>query len=935
MTPERLSLLRALVDEALELPVDRRRQMLQAAQSEDPELGDMASELLFEQGELGDFLELPALTDDDPQDCLLGQRIGPYRIEGELAKGGMGAVYAAVRDDGEFDQRVAIKLIRQGLHSRALLRRFHQERQLLASLDHPNIAKLLDGGATEDGRPYIVMELIEGIPIDQYCDEHQLSIRHRIEIFRQACSAVQYAHQNLVVHRDIKPQNLLVTNSGDLKLVDFGISKMLEGQATATRFSEQTMTAMRPMTPAYASPEQIRGDRVTTSSDVYSLGVVLYELLCGRRPFKLDELVGYEQERAVCETQPERPSTRLGQTETVLTADGDERVVTPSELSRRRGERLEQLRRTLRGDLDNIVLRAMGKHAATRYASAQQFDDDLSRYLNGLPVTARADTLTYRASKFVRRNRTGVLAAAVILITLVGGIVVSTGALIKEQRAERLAQEERASALASEVRAKRVAEFLQELLATANPYRTGEDRSVVDLLDDAEERLVEEASGQPETLADIRVAIARTYAGLWRWEDATRNLREAVEIIRPRIAPENPEFSATLTLYGRALTHTGDEQAIPIQEEALRLRRTQYGPENLRVAETLCAYGYALWILGGPERRGEAERAYRDSLEMFARLHDGPTSEHARSAYSFAAFLHENSNPTEASEWYELAISIYRALPFPEDRYMAECLFGYSFLLHERGDSEGAEDHLREYFRLTPDSLNDNRISLAQWRLGWVRHLQDDVDDAREQYHRALLRDLKIVATSGDGPLTEHASDLIERFRIALQTDTPAPYVEILHTITLQPKLVRSRAQYFYALGDLLHSTHVDDEEVAYYLDLCIKRIQLHLNRNHRILRPLRALLGDSLRRLGEFEEAEGLLMQAYHGARARFGESHWVTQEDLKRILKLYEEWEKPEKIEEFKRYLHEADRLETGQQARLRWRQRVASNTAQILDG
>jgi len=291
-----------------------------------------------------------------------------------------------------------------------ILRRFRHERQILASLDHPNIGRLLDGGATDDGLPYLVMEYIEGTRIDEYCDSHKLSILERLKLFRTACAAVHYAHQNLVVHRDIKPSNILVTESGIPKLLDFGIAKLLNPELSAETV-EQTASVLRLMTPEYASPEQVKGDPISTASDTYSLGVLLYELLSGRHPYQIKSRLPREIERVICEQEPEKPSAAVSRAAELLASGLTGPItLTPEKVSRARATQPDKLRRLLSGDLDNIVAKALRKEPTRRYPSVEQFSEDVRRYMENLPVTARKDTFTYRAEKFVQRHKTGAVA---------------------------------------------------------------------------------------------------------------------------------------------------------------------------------------------------------------------------------------------------------------------------------------------------------------------------------------------------------------------------------------------------------------------------------------------------------------------------------------------------------------------------------------------
>ncbi len=360
----------------------------------------------------------PPQIPSDSDDPMLDRRIGAYRLEKRIGYGGMSSVYLATRADNEYHKQVAVKLLRPDLNNSELLERFRQERQTLAALDHPNIVKLLDGGSTEQGLPYLVMDYVDGLPIHEYCDRHKLTIERRLRLFCAVCEAVRCAHQSRVVHRDLKPNNILVTNDGTPKLLDFGIAKVLSpSEASAAVI---TRTATRHLTPAYASPEQVRGEPVTSATDVYSLGVVLYELLTGHRPYRLKQRTTADIERAICEQEPESPSTAIDRVETEKLADGTTVTKTAEDISRTREVDPAELRRNLRGDLDNILLKALQKDNKRRYATVEDFEKDLQRHLNHQPVQARPSTLLYRTSKFVRRRQAEVLAIAVVNLVMAG-----------------------------------------------------------------------------------------------------------------------------------------------------------------------------------------------------------------------------------------------------------------------------------------------------------------------------------------------------------------------------------------------------------------------------------------------------------------------------------------------------------------------------------
>jgi eukaryotic-like serine/threonine-protein kinase len=444
VSPDRWRKIEALMDQALEVPASEREELVRKEAKDDVDLAEQVLKLLAAGDESSEFME--AADSRSQLEGVLAKmahtveenesvpealtKVGPYQIVRQLGRGGMGQVYLAVRDDEAFKRYVALKIIRRGMDSEDIRVRFRTERRILASLTHPNIARLLDGGSTEDGQAYFVMDFVDGKPIDVYCDDHQLSLKERLELFEKVASAVHYAHQNLIVHRDLKPGNILVTEDGTVKLLDFGIAKFLNpGMAGYT--VPMTKTEVRVMTPEYASPEQVRGEAVTTASDVYQLGILLYELLTGHRPFSFETRARGEIEKIILEQAPEKPSTMIAKTETLPQSS-----VSPSSVSRQRGTPLERLRKQLTGDLDRIVLMALRKEIDRRYQSADQLLKDLQNYRAGRPVSAQADTFRYRATRFVQRNKLGVAAGsiAVLALVLITGISIRYAAITAQQR---------------------------------------------------------------------------------------------------------------------------------------------------------------------------------------------------------------------------------------------------------------------------------------------------------------------------------------------------------------------------------------------------------------------------------------------------------------------------------------------------------------------
>ena len=432
-----------------------------------------------------------------------GDRIGPYRVLRTLGVGGMGEVYLAERADAEFDQQVAIKVVFGGSLTRGVQSRIKIERQILAQLDHPNIAHLMDGGSLPDGSAYIVMEYVDGIPIDAFCDSNRLDIVARLKLFQTVCAAVHYAHQNLIVHRDLKPSNILVTADGVPKLLDFGIAKLLDERQAGHHTLAVTHADFRLMTPEHASPEQVRGLTITTASDVYVLGVLLYKLLTGTGPFVIPSMRLTDIERAICEKDPPLPSQAVG-TDVSAEARG---------ITEARGVSANRLRRILRGDLDNIVIMAMRKEPERRYSSSQQMAADIQRYLDGKPVIARRDTLSYRSAKFIRRHWLPVSAgmSAVFLILAFATTTYVQSLRIAAERDRVSQQKERAER--ERIRAEEISSFLVNLLGSSGSEENrGNLVTARELLDSGAKRLRTGLKDQPATKAALLSTVGEVYA---------------------------------------------------------------------------------------------------------------------------------------------------------------------------------------------------------------------------------------------------------------------------------------------------------------------------------------------------------------------------------------------------------------------------------------
>ena len=551
----------------MDVEPSRRTRYVAEAAAGDLEL-IRAVEALIE-GHVADpeFMEVPlarvAGLEADSVEHSDGEQIGPFKVVRKLGAGGMGQVFLALQEGDGFSRHVALKLIRPGLDQTEILRRFELERRILAGLRHPNIAALIDGGATADGRPWFAMEFVEGQPIDQWCDERKLCVNARVALFRKVCDAVQHAHQNLILHRDLKPGNILVTDQGVPKLLDFGVARLVEPVAVgeAESAAPETRIDARMLTPEYAAPEQILGDPVSAATDVFGLGALLFELLTGRRPHESATGAPHATERAVLEDEVARPST------TALKGDPQKRT----ELAGKRGTSPQRLGHRLRGDLDTIVLRALSKEPERRYPSAAAFGDDLERFLKGMPVRARADTLSYRTGKFLRRRAVPVAAATVAFLALSGATLYSL------DQSRRVAAE-RDKAI--EVRS-----FLLEMFGASGADQSGDSLTARALLDRQGASLNTLYANQPELQAEMMTVVAEGYDRLGLLSEADSLVTQALALRRSALGQDSPQVAASLSLLGwirhqRGESEEGREligQALQILEDGRASHRAELG----------------------------------------------------------------------------------------------------------------------------------------------------------------------------------------------------------------------------------------------------------------------------------------------------------------------------------------------------------------------
>ena len=625
MTPQRWAQIRQVFDGAIERPAKDRAAYLRVLCASDEELQREVESLLRSHEQADEFLETPAAhlsqiisRDDDIGEYPKGYRVGPYEFERRIGRGGMGAVWLANRFDKEYKKQVAVKMVKRGMDSQEILRRFRTERQVLARLDHPNIARLIDGGSTPDGLPYLVMEYVEGTPIDLYCEKRKSSISERLQLFRAVCSAVHYAHQNLVVHRDIKASNILVTADGVPKLLDFGIAKLLSPDDSALDLA-QTRPEMRPMTLDYASPEQVRGEPITTSTDVYSLGVLLFRLLTGKMPYGTNIRSHTAMQHAICETQALRPSALVLADESSAVPEATQKMeaITESRIKARK-----RLRKKLAGDLDNIILMALRKEPDRRYLSVEQFSEDIKRYLDGRPVIARLDTPGYRFAKFVRRNPAGVAATIVI-----GAALISVAAISDHYAHVATVARENTEHALRQTRHQLIAEYSQagdanrayataELEYSASPGDTLARRDLADAL--------QKLAGLREASGDHREAVQL-------YKDALAQC-DALALANPHDAGAERDVMVAANTLGSIQLKLGDvpgalasyTRALQVTEALAAMEGSQLTPETMEEVAAANRRAGELLVRNGARDAGLEK--LRKALRIYQELAADPSA---------------------------------------------------------------------------------------------------------------------------------------------------------------------------------------------------------------------------------------------------------------------------------------------------------------------
>ncbi|MEM7479837.1 MAG: serine/threonine-protein kinase [Acidobacteriota bacterium] len=710
---------------ASELPKAERAAYIETACGGDTELRSEVQSLLAHDEPTDEGIHRVirgALEEARNEEQEVRAAIGPYRILQEIGRGGLSTVFLAERADDQYRMQVAIKLVRRGLDTQDILRRLRRERQILANLNHPNIARLLDGGTTEDGLPYLAMEYVAGEHIDHYCERKKLPLKARLELFRTVAGAVAYAHQNLVIHRDLKPSNLLVTEDGTPKLLDFGIAKLLDPESATTRTFAPTHPGLRLLTPEYASPEQVRGETLTTATDIYSLGVLLYRMITGKPPYLLTSRRPQVVEEIVCRDEVPKPSVAVRQAEASLE---DPKAITPPEPP-------ERLARHLAGDLDNIVGMALRKEPARRYGSVEQFSRDIERHLTSQPVSARPDTLAYRATKFIGRHKAGVLAAGLIFLALVAGIAATTWQA-------RVARANLAEAERQRAQAVRMQDFLEGLFKVSDPeVAQGKDISARQILDQGAERVGRELQALPAQRADLAAVMGRVYRNLGLYAESEVQLQEALTLRREVPDTDPADLATSLNELAVLYDQTGAfDQAVPLFEEALVLRREVLGEEHPKVAETLNDLGALHY------RRGDLETAaplLTEALALRRRVLGEDHPDLPESLNNLAAIRRDQGDLAAAEDLLLQAWTIRERVLGEDHPVTIDTLSNLGVVYWNHGELDAAAEALETVLDRQPRVLGPDHPALAGSlnNLASVRQAQGRLEEAETLFREAL-----------------------------------------------------------------------------------------------------------------------------------------------------------------------------------------------------
>lgn len=877
MNPDKYAKAKHIFSQATEMEAAGRKTYLAKACADDPELRELVDSLLEADRVAEQFLEkspLELVAGESAQASLAGKRIGPYRIVRGIGSGGMGRVYLAVRDDDQFKRQVAMKIIKRGMDSEEILRRFRTERQILATLAHPNIARLLDGGVTEEGLPYFVMEYIQGQPIDEYCDHHKLTTRERLLLFRNVCAAVQYAHQNLIVHRDLKPSNILVGTDGEPKLLDFGIAKLLNPNLSPLT-TPMTATMLQVMTPEYASPEQVRGEPITTASDVYSLGVLLYELLTGHRPYRLKSRAPQEIEQTICEEEPLKPSTVITRVEEITRPDGSfAGKITPQSVSQNREGKPEVLHRRLAGDIDNIVLMALRKEPQRRYASVERFSEDIRRHIIGLPVFARKDTAWYRSSRFIKRHKVGVVATALIIISLLAGVIGTAWQA-------KVAGEERDRARLEAQKAEQVSQFLVNLFKVSDPsISRGDAIPIREILERGAQKIETELKGQPAVRANMADVIGKVYQSLGLYKPAAHFIKMGLRIRQELFRGDHQDLAESYQSWAGILNAYGEyAEAQQAAQKALDIRSKPPSENHAKIAESLNTLAEAF---RHQSKYPEAEPLYRRALEIYETSLGADHPETATSLNNLAALLREQGRYAEAESFFRRALEIVETQLGADHLEVAAGVNNLAVLLRDEGRYAEAEPLYRRALGIYETQLGADHPHVAKGlnNLALLLRDQNRYSEAEALFRRAL----KINETQLGKKHPDVATSL-NNLGLVLRDQGRYGEAEPLHRRALAIDETQLGPGHPYVATSLNNLALLQrdqgryrEAESLFYRALEIREAQL--GSDHPDVASTLSGLAKLYESQGKYSEAEPLYKRVLEIRKTRLGENHPRTEE-------------------------------------------------------
>jgi serine/threonine-protein kinase len=897
-TTDRRALIEDIFEEALDVSAERRATWLESRCRDDDGLRQEVERLLAAHEQTEGPLDVPAsarLATLVP-DPMRGRRIGPYRVLRELGRGGMGVVYLAERDDGQFRRRVAVKVLRASQDADELYQRFVAERQILASLNHPHIAQLLDGGVADGELPYLVIEYVDGLPITEYCDRHRLDIPARLRLFREVCAAVCHAHQNLILHRDLKPGNVLVTGDGHVKLLDFGIAKLLNPSLSGVE-QPVTRTAFRLMTPAYASPEQVRGDTLTTRSDVYALGLLLYELVAGRPAHRITTDSPREVYEVVCERDPQRPSDSV--TNGAVDADAPR----TSELAAARGTTPERLRRQLRGDLDAIVAMALRKEPGRRHATPELLAADVGRYLDGLPVMAHRGSGWYRFEKFVRRHRTAVTfaVASVLLLIVAAGVALRLAAVATRER------DRAAAALTQTTRALQESEavtgFLVGLFEASDPAEGGQDGlTAADLLRRGVTR-AERLDAEPAAQARMLEALGQVYASRGDLELGANLLQRALVVRRRSAGVDDPRTAATAADLADVLRRQGKyASADTLAREALRVRRAADGVVNPDLAASLQQVsGIAVYLgdLAG------AEAAQREAVAV-ARQSGGADSATVAALERLSAILWRRGDNAGAERALREALTVaIQAFP-GRHAERSGVMLRLADLLDQRPEGYAeAESLARAALRDNRAEFGDShpQTAAAMKLLGSMLGERGRTADGARMLRQAVAIEQRVWGPSHAVP----ASTMTELAQVLMRDGYSSEAEQLLTSSAaiLATSLGTKHSAYAGTLGHLADVIALrgalDSAETLYRRAIDI-RMAVH-GSDQTITALTWAGLADVLTRRRRFAEADSLYRAALAVIRRHTTDTHVDARRAFSGLASMYDAWGKPDSAAAYRR--------------------------------